>query len=101
MRPSKRSILCPWNEQIRMVADLLQLHQDVHHSHYLIMLLVLVGDELVVKVSLSSAQGASDDHFCLLRKLLLNVLFKPPKEEWPQYSVEFSENLLADGVVLL
>ncbi len=68
-----------------MVADLLEAHQHVHHSSRLIGLLlsILVPDDLIVEVLLSSAHAASDYGLCFLGQLRLHVFLESAEKEWP------------------
>lgn len=86
--PSKGCIFGPGDEEVRVVAHLLELHKNVHHPHHLIVLFILVRNELIIQVLLPSAEGASDDNLCFFRQLLLHILLESSKEERAEDSVE-------------
>lgn len=101
--PVERALLDAGLEEVGVVADLLESHEDVHHTSGFVVLLlaVLVPDDLVVKVLLAPAHAAADDGLGLLGQLRLDILLHPAQEEGPQHSVQLLQDLLTDREVLL
>lgn len=102
--PVQRALLDPRLEQVWMVADLLETHEDIHHPPCRLLGLeafVLVPDHLVVEVLLATTHGTPNDLFRFGRQLGLHVLLESPQEERPQHSVQLLQDLLADWEILL
>lgn len=83
--PVQRTLLDAGLEEVGVVADFLESHEDIHHASGLVVFLlaVFVPDDLVVEVLLASAHAAADDGLGLLGQLRLNVFLHPAQEEGP------------------
>jgi hypothetical protein len=83
--PVEGTLLYAWLEQVWMVAYLLEPHQNVHHASGLIRLLlaILMPDDLIIEIFLSSAHGTANDLLSLLGQLSLHIFFHSSQEERP------------------
>ena len=95
----------PRFEQVRVVAHLPQLHQDVHHAEE-----VSAGErgpgggpghELLVQVQLALRQPARDDVLELAGQLLLDVPLQAAQQEGPHDAVQPGDQLVVHGAVAL
>jgi len=75
-----------------VVADLPQLHQDIHHTHEASprqgCTRAAPGHKLLVQLGLPSTERAHDDVLEFPRQLFLDVLLEAPKEEGPHDGVQ-------------
>ena len=79
-------------EEIRVIDDLPELHQDVGdllvHARLQVMTGLGTRHELVIEESLTFGQGAHDDVLVFLRKLFLDVALESTEEVWTQDHVK-------------
>lgn len=80
-------------EEIRMVADLSQLHQQVQVILLLIFRGIPVLQQIFVDLKLYLSETHIDMHFLLGRQILLNFKLSPPQHEWLEYLVQLSDHL--------
>ena len=92
-------------EEVWVVANLSQLHEDIHNAEEVSvdqsLLCLSQTDVLIVEESLTAREVAVDDVLHFLRKLLFNILLHSSKQEWSEDALESSYYIDVDGGVMI